>query len=92
MFDCNSVMLGWDRFWNVAGAFVSPIGIRRNRWRPACMTKGVLSRSSGLTGICQYPELQSNVVNTLASPSESIHSSMRVSGYESRMVTAFNRL
>ena len=56
------------------------------------MTKAVLSRSSVLTGICQYPELQSNVVNSLASPSESIHSSMRNSGYESRMVTAFNRL
>ena len=77
--------------WKVAGAFRSPNGIRRNRKVPACEQKVVLSRSASCRGICQYPELQSRVENTTAYPRESIHSSIRGSGYVSRTVIAFSR-
>ena len=40
----------------------------------------VLSLSSGRTGICQYPLLQSRVVNMSASPRDPMHSSIRGRG------------
>ena len=77
--------------WKVAGAFRSPNGILKNQNMPSCDVKVVFGISSFATGICQYPALQSNVLKMRASPSESIHSSMRGRGYESLTVMAFRR-
>lgn len=41
--------------------------------------------------ICQYPELQSNVENTSAGASESMESSIRGIGYESRILALLRR-
>lgn len=61
---------------NVAGALVSPNGIRLNSNSPECVVNAVLSISSDNTGICQKPLVASSVVNTFASPSESFYSSI----------------
>lgn len=69
--------------WNIDGAFVNPKGIRVYRKVPHCDVDAVFGLSTASTGTCQYPELQSRVVKTLALPSESIHSSILGSGYVS---------
>ncbi len=73
-----------------AGALVKPKGIRVNRMDPTCNMNAVLSLSSSTIGICQYPEIQSRVENALAPRKESMQSSIRGMGYESRMVLAFS--
>lgn len=50
----------------------------------------VLSLSSFATGVLQYPKLVFNVENTVASPIEGIHLSIRGNGKIARMVEALS--
>jgi hypothetical protein len=59
---------------------MSPNGIRMKRYKPALVVKAVLSRSSGATLICQYPDLKSSVVKSYAPLNASNVSSIRGSG------------
>jgi hypothetical protein len=63
--------------WKVAGALHKPKGILLKICTPQCVTNAVLSLSRSSIGICQYPLLQSNVENMVASPRLSKHSSIR---------------
>jgi len=62
--------------WKEAGAFTRPNRSRKNRNKLVCDVNVVLSLSSAATGICQDPEFQSRVKNTVASPRESRQSSI----------------
>ena len=51
--------------------------MRKKPYRPECDAKVVLSRSSSAISTCQYPLFHFSMVKTVASPSKSMHSSMR---------------
>src|SRR6185369_5111059 len=59
---------------------------------PSCVIKAVFSWSFSSIFICQYPLLQSNVVNHWAPVIESKMSFINGNGYSSLLVTAFNFL
>lgn len=66
--------------WNVPGAFVNAKGLCTKRISPCCDMNAVLSRSWSSIVVCQYSELQSRMLNILASEIDSIHSSIRAIG------------
>ena len=52
--------------WKCSGADDIPNGRRRKLWKPNGVMKVVRSAEAGDRGICQTPELASNVANTFA--------------------------
>ena len=67
--------------WKVAGAPISPNGIRLNWNSPNGIVNAVFTRSLTSTGICQYPWVRSTVLMYLAPRSWSIISSTLGMGY-----------
>lgn len=66
--------------WNISVWFSSRKGIRESGRRLLWEVMDVLSRSSSAFSTCHFLLSPSNVENTFASPNESIHRTMPVSG------------
>ena len=74
--------------WYIAGAFLSPRGIRVNVYVPKCKENVVFSMSIGAIVICQYPELASRVLKIRASSRLSMCSFILGTEYAFRIVMA----
>lgn len=74
----------------VTGTLRNPKGILIHSCKPWCEAYAIFSRSLLCTSICRHPLFASGMENILASPRESMHSSIRGEGYESLMVTALS--
>lgn len=70
----------------------NPNGIRINLYSLRFEVKVVSSGSFSSIFTCQYPLLSSNVENTVASSSESMHSFIRGTGCKSRFVRSWRLL
>lgn len=57
---------------------------------PWCELKADIFLSLSSMLMCQYPQFSFNAEKMVASPRDSIHSSMREIGYQSRLVIAFS--
>ena len=75
---------------NCEGVFVTPNDITRNLYDPQRILKVVLGTSSLHTGICQYPDRKSFLLNTWAPHRQSIISSGNGRGYQFLIVSSYS--